>query len=337
MPNRNINVGIVCGGPSPEADVSRLAAGRLAPTLQKHYKQAFLLELDENLAESLKQNEIDLIVPATYGPLGEDGCLQGMLDILGVPYVGSDVAGSACSLNKIISKRILACSGLPLARDRVATSDEPLEPLVDECIGNLGHKVIIKPVSQGSGIGVQFAEGRKELTECLKAGFALDHTLLIEEFITGREITAGVLDTGTPEVTPVVEITTPNNAWYSYEHRYNPGMSNHIIPAPIPEAQYKRVQEIALKAHILLGCRDISRSDFLVPESGEPIFCEINNLPGMTPTSLFPDAAKHAGIAFDDLICRLVDHAYARGEQQKQNNKTYWPIPELAIKPGQES
>lgn len=334
MPNKNINVGIVCGGPSPEANVSRLAAGRISAPLEKNYGQVVLLELDRHLPANLKKHQIDVVFPTAYGPQGEDGCLQGLLNIMDIPYIGSDVLGSACSLNKVVAKRILQAQGIPLARDRVATVDESLDVLVEECIGDLGNKIIIKPIAQGSGIGVQFAEGKDELRECLKQGFEKDHTLLIEEFISGREITAGVLDTGSPEVLPVIEITTPDNSWYDYEHRYNPGMSHHIIPAPISEKQYKRTQEIALKAHQLLNCQDISRSDFVLPESGDPIFCELNNLPGMTPTSLFPDAAKNANIDFETLICRLIDHALQRGEIQQQNHKNYWPVPNLSIQPG---
>ena len=335
MPDRNINIGIICGGPSPEANVSRLAAGRLAPAIEKNYGNVVLLELDHQLPVNLEKHKIDAVFPAAYGFMGEDGCLQGLLNILGIPYIGSDVSGSACSLNKVVAKRIVAAAGVSLARDRVATRGEPIEALTEECIANLGNQVIIKPVSAGSGIGVQFAEGKAELRDCLQEGFDKDDCLLIEEFVTGREITAGVLDTGTPEVLPVIEITTPDNAWYDYEHRYNPGMSHHIIPALLPEQQYQQVQEIALKAHQLLGCRDISRSDFIVPECGEPVFCELNNLPGMTPTSLFPDAAKYAGIPFEALVCRLIDHALRRSEQQKQsqNHKKYWAIPELAIEP----
>ena len=334
MPNKNVNIGIVCGGPSPEANVSRLAAGRISEPLKKNYGQVVLLELDRHLPANLEKHQIDVVFPTAYGPRGEDGCLQGLLNIMGIPYIGSDVLGSACSLNKVAAKRILQAAGLPLARDRVATMDEPLEALVEECIGNLGKKIIIKPVAQGSGIGVQFAEGKEQLRKCLKEGFEKDYTLLIEEFVVGREITAGVLDTGIPEILPVIEITTPDNAWYDYEHRYNPGMSHHIIPAPIPEYQYKRAQAIALKAHQLLNCRDISRCDFVLPETGDPIFCELNNLPGMTPTSLFPDAAKHANIEFETLICRLIDHALQRGETQQKNHRNYWPVPELTIKPG---
>ena len=333
MPNRNINIGIVSGGPSPEADVSRLSAGRSAPALEKHYGNVAHLELDKHLPANLEKHDIDVVFPVAHGPLGEDGCLQGLLDIMGIPYVGSGVLGSACSLNKVTTKRILQANGIPLARDCVVTRKTSLKAQAEQCLSKLGEHLIIKPLAQGSGIGVQFVQGREELEAALENGLGKEPSILVEEFVSGREITAGVLDLDITEVLPVIEITTPDNAWYDYVHRYTPGLSAHTIPAPLPEQQYKRVQEIALQAHNLLNCRDISRSDFIVPKSGEPIFSELNNLPGMTPTSLFPDGARHAGIDFETLMCRLIDHALKRGEQS-HNHKEYWDIPKLDIKPG---
>lgn len=174
--------------------------------------------------------------------------------------------------------------------------------------------------------------GYEDLLNKLKTGLQMDEKLLVEEFVSGREITAGVLHLDDYQVLPVTEITTPDGAWYDYIHRYTPGLSNHVTPARIPDEQYQKVQQIALKAHQILGCHDLSRSDFIVPESGDPIFSELNNLPGMTPTSLFPDGARHAGIPFDTLICKLVDQALKRGENPN-DGKAYWPIPKLNIRP----
>ncbi|OED43577.1 hypothetical protein ACH42_09705 [Endozoicomonas sp. (ex Bugula neritina AB1)] len=329
MPDQHITVAVISGGPSPEAEVSRLAAGRLVPSLQKHYGKAIQLELDKTLPDQLIKHEVDVVFPATYGPLGEDGCLQGLLEIMDIPYIGSQPQGSANALNKVTTKRILSHLGVPLAKDLIIYATDNLNKNVDNCLKKLGEKVIIKPFSQGSGIGVQFAEGSKQLEACLQGGFKNDHELLVEEFITGREITAGVLELESTQVLPVIEITTPDGAWYDYEHRYNPGMSDHIIPAPLPDPQYKRVQELALLAHTGLGCRDISRSDFIVPESGEPILSELNNLPGMTPTSLFPDGARHAGIEFETLVCKLIDHALKRHEQKRSTAS--WQLPTLEL------
>ncbi|MGI9276102.1 MAG: D-alanine--D-alanine ligase family protein [Endozoicomonas sp.] len=330
MPDKSKTIAVISGGPSPEADVSRLSAERLSAPLEKHYGKVLHLELDDSLPEQLVRHKVDAAFPVAHGPFGEDGRLQGLLDIMGVPYVGSGTLASACALNKVVTKRILQSAGIPLARDRVVHREEDLGKAAAECIERLGEKVIIKPFAQGSGIGIQFAYGCEDLREKLAQGLQLDSQLLIEEFIHGREITAGVLDLGETEVLPVIEITTPDGAWYDYVHRYTPGLSDHTIPAPLPEQQYQRVQEIAQQAHRLLGCQDISRSDFIVPSSGEPIFSELNNLPGMTPTSLFPDGARHMGISFEELMCRLVDHALKK-RMNNRSGKAYWPVPELKM------
>ncbi|WP_067520463.1 D-alanine--D-alanine ligase family protein [Endozoicomonas ascidiicola] len=327
---KNTTIAIVCGGPSPEARVSRLSAGRITPPLEKHYGNVVTLELDAALPANLLTHQVDVVFPVAHGPMGEDGCLQGMLEVMGIPYIGSGVLASACALDKVATKRILHHGGVPLAKDCLVSSAEPIKTSVEKCLDTLGERVVIKPFAQGSGIGVQFAEGKKELIERLTEGFEKDHLLLIEEFIQGREVTAGILDLERTHVLPVIEIITPNNAWYDYTHRYTPGLSEHIIPAGISDQQKQRVQEIALQAHQLIRCRDISRSDFIVPENGEPIFSEINNLPGMTPTSLFPDGAKHAGIEFEKLICGLVDQALERGKNSFSGDN-YWPIPELNL------
>lgn len=329
MPDRNITVAIICGGPSPEADVSRLSAGRISPVLEKNYHKVVTLELDERLPANLLHHRVDAVFPIAHGPVGEDGCLQGLLEVMGIPYVGSGVLGSACAMDKVTTKRILQAAGIALAKDCVVNRHTPLKECVDICIATLGERVIIKPLAQGSGIGIQFANGAGELSERLASGFEKDEQLLVETVIHGREVTAGVLELETTEVLPTTEIITPDNAWYDYTHRYTPGLSKHIIPASITEQQRQRVQEIALQAHQLVRCRDISRSDFIVPDDGEPIFCEINNLPGMTPTSLFPDGARHAGIDFEQLICRLIDNAVQRHKRRDKND--YWPIPELEI------
>ena len=330
MPDKNKTIAVICGGLSPEADVSRLSASRITPPLEKHYGKVVHLELDHTLPEQLLKHSVDVAFPVAHGPYGEDGRLQGLLDIMGVPYVGSGALASACSLDKVVTKRILTSAGIPMARDSVIyRTEDPSEAALD-CIETLGPKVIIKPPGQGSGIGVQFAMGYEDLKGKLKTGLQLDEKLLVEEFITGREITAGVLHLDTIEVLPVTEITTPDGAWYDYAHRYTPGLSDHTIPALLPPEQYKKVQDIALKAHLLLGCQDISRSDFIVPAEGNPIFAELNNLPGMTPTSLFPDGARHAGITFEELMCRLIDHALKRGEILR-NGHEYWPVPQLDI------
>lgn len=172
---------------------------------------------------------------------------------------------------------------------------------------------MIKPSSQGSGLGVVFGKDTAELAPAIEQAFAFDDRVLVEQRIEGKEITVAVLERGgNPEALPVVEITTPEGSWYDYEHRYTEGLADHIMPAPLPEEQYSRTQEIAVLAFESLGCRDLSRADFVVPERGEPIILEVNTMPGMTPTSLFPDAAREAGISFEELVALLVERAVSR-------------------------
>ena len=312
-------VAVIYSNLSTEAKVSNLAANKVISSLEKHYENVISLQLNRNLPTELLKQSVDVAFPVAYGTYGEDGRLQGLLDIMGIPYVGSGTLASACALNKVVSKRILRESGIPMARDRVVCRTENLSTAALDCMESIGEKVIIKPISQGSGIGIQFAIGHEELMYKLKIGLQLDEKILVEEFITGREITVGVLQLDTIEVLPVIEVITPENHWYDYTARYTPGLSDHIIPALLPPHQYKKVQNIALKAHLQLGCQDISRSDFIVPIKNDPIFTELNNLPGMTPNSLFPDSAKHAGIIFEELMCKLIDHALKRGKILEAN------------------
>jgi D-alanine-D-alanine ligase len=254
------------------------------------------------------------VFPLLHGPPGENGVFQGFLETLGVPYVGSGVGASACAMDKVISKRLFQSCGLPVARDVILHRDMFDKKTAAHVLEKLGREVVVKPGAQGSAVGVTFANEPRQLLAALEKAFQYDETALVESWIRGKEITVAILERNGTEALPVIEVRTPPGSWYDYEHRYTPGLSEHIIPAPLPEAQYLRTQEIAKKSHESLGCRDLSRVDFVVPEEGEPILIEINTMPGMTPTSLYPDAARAAGISFEELVAFLVERAYARKE-----------------------
>jgi D-alanine-D-alanine ligase len=179
-------------------------------------------------------------------------------------------------------------------------------------MNTLGTDVVIKPVSQGSALGVHFATTPDGIEEAIRKAFLYGERVLVEKRIKGKEITVAILEREEVEALPVIEVTTPQGSWYDFEHRYTPGLSQHIVPAPLPKAQYARAQEIAKLAHQGLGCRDLSRVDFVVPNEGDPIVLEVNTMPGMTPTSLFPDAARAAGISFEALVAHLIDRAFKR-------------------------
>jgi D-alanine-D-alanine ligase len=308
-------IAVVCGGSSAEAEVSRVSGRGVAEALKATYKNVILFELDTNIGQALKDAKVDVVFPVLHGPPGEDGTFQGFLEILGLPYVGSGVRASACAMDKIIAKHLFRNAGLPVAREIVVNKELGKSAAAQKVIEALGVNVVVKPSCQGSALGVRFPQDQIQLEAALEEAFSYDADVLVEERIQGREITVGILERNAVKALPVIEVSTPPGSWYDFEHRYTPGLSEHIVPARLPKLQYARTQEIARLAHIALGCRDLSRVDFVVPEQEEPIVLEVNTLPGMTPTSLYPEAAKAAGLAFESLVAILIQRALSRVEK----------------------
>jgi D-alanine-D-alanine ligase len=306
------NIAVVCGGKSAEAAVSRTSGQNVAEALRAGFANVFLFELDNSIATSLLVRDIDVVFPALHGSPGEDGSFQGLLEIMDIPYVGSGVLASACAMNKCIAKQIFHERSLRTADYLVFRKFSKNGYTAEYITDTLGPEVVIKPVSQGSALGVRFAQGKKEISAALSYVSGFDVSVLVEKRIVGKEITVAVIERHKPEALPVIEIRTPGNTWYDYEHRYTPGLSEHIIPAGLPHAQYIKTQEMAILAHAALNCRDLSRADFIVPANEEPVLLELNTLPGMTPTSLYPDAAKASGISFESLVASLVNRALSR-------------------------
>lgn len=306
-------VAVVCGGPSAEVDVSRVSGREVAEALRATYSNVVVIELNSQVGEALKNSDAEVVFPVLHGPPGEDGTFQGLLEIMGLPYVGSGVRASACAMDKVVAKDLFRRAGLPVARDLVVGREEDLKVAAQKVQNVLGADVVVKPLSQGSALGVYFASTESEVHSAIRKALDLDERVLVEERIEGKEITGGVLERNGLEALPVIEIRTPPGSWYDYEHRYTAGLSEHLIPAEISEEQYRKVQEYAIAAHRVLGCRDLSRADFVVPEQGAPIILEVNTLPGMTPTSLYPDAAKAVGLSFEKLVELLIERARTRG------------------------
>lgn len=254
----------------------------------------------------------DVVFPALHGPPGEDGTVQGLLEILGVPYVGSDVHGSAIAMDKAIAKALFQRHGLPVCPDVIVQPDQDLHAAAADIEQRLGQRIAIKPLNQGSAIGVQLLPEGGDIQKALTA--SLQHgPCLVEPFIGGREMTVGVLQFGTEHtVHPVIEIRTPEKQWYDFEHRYTPGHSEHIMPAQVSRELTNQLQQIALTAHRCLGLRDLSRADFIVTEQGEVYLLEVNTLPGMTPTSLYPEGAAATGYPFEALVNALIQNAFQR-------------------------
>ncbi|MFQ5789581.1 MAG: D-alanine--D-alanine ligase [Acidobacteriota bacterium] len=313
MPRKEVpSIAVVCGGPSAEAEVSRSTGRCIAEALGETYKNVALVELDGFLTEAVGQARPEVVFPAFHGPPGEDGTIQGFLEILDIPYVGCGVLASACGMDKVIAKELFRAKGVPVAREVVICRGEDRSRAARRVLRELGEDVVVKPSCQGSALGVVFGEDLTDLDEAIDGAFSYDDRVLVEERITGREITVAILERDRIEALPVIEIRTPPGSWYDYEHRYTPGLSEHIIPATLPDDQYRRTQEVSVLAFEALGCRDLCRVDLVVPDRGEPVVLEVNTMPGMTPTSLYPDAARAAGISFEALVAHFVERAYAR-------------------------
>ena len=248
-----------------------------------------------------------------HGPPGEDGTFQGFLEILGYKYVGSQVHSSSFAMDKIIAKQIFMSKNLPVAKDIVIDSNKFNNQAISEIIGVLGIDVVIKPARQGSALGVVLASNAQDIERGVIDAFSFDRRILIEQRIQGKEITVGVIETDQGVTAfPVIEVTTPKDKWYDFHHRYTVGLSQHIVPANLNYSQSKRLQDIAVKAHRALDCRDLSRADFIVPNDSTEYLLEVNTLPGMTPTSLYPDGAEAFGINFTELVTYFAERAANR-------------------------
>lgn len=315
MTTRILNVAVLMGGPSAEAAVSRMSAQEVATALTSAGHQASLVDLDEHCAAELMAMRPDVVFPALHGPPGEDGTVQGFLELLGLPCVGSGVHGSAIAMDKSLAKACFKRAGLPVAEEIVVDPDSDLDAAAARVVQTMGQRVVVKPLRQGSALGTTRLANGGDMTSALRAALRFGHGALIEPYVLGREITVGVLDLHgeAPLATPVIEIRTASDQWYNYENRYTPGQSEHVIPAPLPKPLLANLQDIALRAHRVLGLRDLSRADFLVTDSGGIVLLEVNTLPGMTPTSLFPDGAAAMGLDFPALTDALVRSALARG------------------------
>ncbi len=307
-------VAVLMGGPSAEAEVSRASAREVAAALDRAGHSTERVELDAQAADRLREVAPEVVFPALHGPPGEDGTVQGFLEILNLKYVGSDVHGSAVAMDKAIAKSVFQRVGLPIAEDLLFAADTPVADAEAAILDRFGDRVVIKPLSQGSAIGVTPVANGGDLKAGLATALALGDGVLVEPYVLGREITVGVLDLhGEPmRPFPVIEIRTASDQWYDYTNRYAVGGSEHIIPAPMSDALTAELQRIAMDAHQALGLRDLSRADFIVTDTDEIVLLEVNTLPGMTPTSLYPDGAAAIGLSFEALVDALVQSALAR-------------------------
>jgi D-alanine--D-alanine ligase len=298
-------VAVVMGGPSSEREVS-IATGRgVAHALESLGYEAKTLDFDERFVDALQGLNADVVFNALHGPGGEDGCLQGVLDWMRMPYTGSDLLGCALSMDKHVTKKLLSAEGLPTPAWDVFDLGAGALPLLP---GSLDLPLVVKPRAEGSSTGVSIVRTHEQWTHAIVQLAERTHGILAEEYVEGREFSCGVLF---EDALPVVEIV-PSGEFYTYEAKYAPGGSRHFVPAPIDPDLAARLQMLAASTHRLLGLRDYSRTDFVVSREGRPYILETNALPGLTPTSLLPEECAAIGISYEALIDRLVQRALAR-------------------------
>jgi D-alanine-D-alanine ligase len=252
----------------------------------------------------------DVALIALHGRFGEDGTIQGMLELLEIPYAGSGVLSSALVMDKIMSRKVMICDGIPMP-DGIALEPSAVpKAVIGEVEQRIGYPVVVKPNRQGSTIGLSIAKNHDELIAAIDLAYKYDSSVLLEQFIEGTEITVPIIGNNDLRVLPIVEIV-PKSGFYDYHAKYTQGETDEIVPARLPDVLYKRAEEIAVMCHKSLGCRGMSRTDMIV--SGDDIYVlEVNTIPGMTPTSLLPLSAKSAGIEFSRLLDMLIGFALER-------------------------
>jgi D-alanine-D-alanine ligase len=261
-----------------------------------------------------EQGRLDVVFVAIHGQWGEDGTIQGMLELLGIPYVGSGVLASALAMDKVMALKVLAASGIETPAGMVVSRTNWPEERKTALAraDDLGFPLVVKPVRQGSSVGVVMVATPDMLPPAIEAGFALDDRVLVEERLMGTELTVGVIGNGAGlRALPVIEIAT-RAEFFDYRAKYDPALTDEICPARISDELAARVQQIAMDAHNALGCRDLSRTDMIATEDGRVVVLEVNTIPGMTANSLLPKAAKVAGIEFGALCSMLIEAALAR-------------------------
>ncbi len=295
------HIAVLMGGWSPEREVSLVSGEQCADALRALGYRVSEIDVTRQLDAQLAEVQPDICFNALHGIGGEDGEVQGLLEVLQIPYTHSGVRASALAMDKFLSKQIFVAAGLPMADsvlvEKGSVSDHPLPP-----------PYVVKPVNQGSSVGIEIiVDGTNAVPASLSdAAWAFDGMAMVEAYVAGRELTCAVMGDVALDVMEIV----PSNGWYDYRAKYEPGGSRHDVPADIADALAAEIQAISLAAHNLVGCRGVTRSDFRYDaDKDQLVLLEINTQPGMTPVSLVPEMAAHRGISFTELVQWIVKDA----------------------------
>jgi D-alanine-D-alanine ligase len=309
-----VKVAVLKGGPSLERQVSLRSGARVEDALARLGHEARPIDVGADLIEQLEADRPDVAFLALHGRGGEDGTVQELLDIVGIPYTGSGVLACMRSVDKVLTKHLLIEADLPTP-EFFAFSETAFRelgaadalPAIEE---RLAFPIVVKPAAQGSALGVKFARAASDVPAALVAAFSYDSRVLLERHVAGRDVAVSVLD---GEPLPVVEAVPREEDFYDFESRYEIGRTDFVCPADLAPECTSRAQEVALATYNLLGCRGFARVDLMVEDAtGEPLVLEVNAIPGLTETSLLPMAAEAYGISFDELIGKILDLALER-------------------------
>jgi D-alanine-D-alanine ligase len=307
-----LKLAVLRGGRSAEREVSLQSGAHVESALRALGHDVTGVDLDLKTWDVLRDGEFDCVFNALHGRLGEDGGVQGMLELLGLPYTGSGVLASALCMDKSRANAVMAGAGLHIPDFEELEATPSITPeLVDRLVGRYELPLVVKPVREGSTIGLTIAKDAEQTASGLVLAGRYDTRIMVQRFQPGTEITIGVLATPEMQVLPTLEIVSDNPV-YDYDAKYTPGKSHHIIPARITERAQATAADAAGRAFDLLGCAGMARVDIIVDAKNAPWILEVNTVPGLTELSLLPDAALAAGIAFDQMCQRLVDHGIQR-------------------------
>ena len=306
-------VAVLKGGRSLERNVSLTSGARVQDALERLGHDVVAIDVGHDLVTRLQEASPDVAFVALHGRDGEDGTVQELLEVLGVPYTGSGVSACIRAADKVLAKHAFRDGGLPTP-DFYAWNEAAFKqlgaadalPAIEE---RLEFPIVVKPARQGSALGIKFAQTAADVPGALVAAFSYDAKVLLERFVSGRELAVSVLDDA---VLPIVEAIPRDEDFYDFEARYEIGRTDFVCPAALDDDVTERVQETALAAYRLLGCEGFARVDAILDADGTPQLLEVNTVPGLTETSLLPQAAEAAGISFDDLVARVVELAHAR-------------------------
>ena len=291
------------GGQSAEREISLKTGQAVYAALIRKGYAATRIDVDGSLPRKLRARNVELAFLALHGRGGEDGTVQGLLEVMGIPYTGSGVQASAMGMNKPVTKAFVRMHGVPVApgvvMQRTGNGTMPTQ---------LSWPLVVKPANEGSTVGVSVVRKPSQWKGALKQAFERDHEVLVESFIDGREIAVSVLD---GEALPSVEIVAPG-AFYDYAAKYEKSETRYLCPAPVTEGQEQRMKTLAVRAYRVMGCAGAARIDFRLNRYGRPVFLEINTIPGMTPRSLLPLSASRAGLDYDALTERILRSGLAR-------------------------